>query len=171
MNPEEKLKKLFDQYFRGTHPELYDLGAVDVTFEDFSGSYRAKINIDFYKLIEDKIKVLAIKEIVDDFFDYFNVLRFGRYLVLFSNKDEWVKQVLNKKIKPLIRELDVEKRLHAIQFLPDTYSQGENEMKLIFKNDYSPFGWRDKYRYSKNLIKQVKELIEDLGYVDIRVTW
>jgi len=83
----------------------------------------------------------------------------------------WVKQVLNKKIKPLIRELDVEKRLHAIQFLTDRYGGTQNEMKLIFKHDYSHFGWRERHRYSSNLIQQVKELIKDLGYVDIRVTW
>ena len=71
-----------------------------------------------------------------------------------NGSDEWVKKVLNKTLKKLIRELPIGHLLHSIRFKP---SSGGGEITLVFKD-------RATYDGKRRMTEQTRELLTQLGY-------
>lgn len=78
---------------------------------------------------------------------------------IFKDFDDWGKNILNKKIKKKIKELDKKGIVRSIRFTP---SLTKSELKMSFKSD-TPYGERNTLR------NEVKTYLNDEGYKNIRV--
>lgn len=78
---------------------------------------------------------------------------------VFKDFNDWGKNVLNKKIKKKIKELDSKGIIRSIRFTP---SLTKSELKMSFKSD-TPYGERNTLR------NEVKTYLNDEGYKNIRV--
>jgi hypothetical protein len=70
--------------------------------------------------------------------------------------DEWVKGVLNKKIKKEIKTLPGKSALHSMKFNVNN-SQLRGEIKLVYSQNYR-YGYRDNFK------DELKKYLKDLGY-------
>lgn len=70
--------------------------------------------------------------------------------------DEWVKGVLNKKIKKEIKTLPGKSALHSMKFNVNI-SQLRGEIKLVYSQNYR-YGYRDNFK------DELKKYLKDLGY-------
>jgi hypothetical protein len=70
--------------------------------------------------------------------------------------DEWVKGVLNKKIKKEIKTLPGKSALHSMKFNVNN-SQLRGEIKLVYSQN-------DRYGYRDNFKDELKKYLKDLGY-------
>ena len=69
--------------------------------------------------------------------------------------DEWVKNVLNKKIKKEIKTLiPYSKNIHSIRFDVDG---GKADMKIIFKDDF-------RWNLRREVVSGIREYLTNLGY-------
>ena len=69
--------------------------------------------------------------------------------------DEWVKNVLNKKLKKEIKSLSPwSKYIHSIRFDVDG---GRSDMKIIFKDDF-------RWNLRKEVVVGIREYLTNLGY-------
>lgn len=78
---------------------------------------------------------------------------------VFKDFNDWGKNILNKKIKKKIKELDKKGIVRSIRFTP---SLTKSELKMSFKSD-TPYGERNALR------NEVKTYLNDEGYKNIRV--
>jgi hypothetical protein len=69
--------------------------------------------------------------------------------------DEWVKNVLNKKIKKEIKSLvPYAKNIHSIRF---DVEGGKANMKIVFKDDF-------RWNLRKEVVSGIREYLTNLGY-------
>jgi hypothetical protein len=69
--------------------------------------------------------------------------------------DEWVKNVLNKKLKKEIKSLSPwSKYIHSIRFDVDG---GRADMKIIFKDEF-------RWNLRKEVVSGIREYLTNLGY-------
>jgi hypothetical protein len=84
----------------------------------------------------------------------------GLDTVSFKGQEEWVKNILNKKIKKDIKQLPNANILHSIRFSV-TPNSGVSDLKLIFKDSYFSRGsWETK----RNFKTSVESYLENNGY-------
>jgi len=77
----------------------------------------------------------------------------------YLGQEEWVKNELNKYIKKKMKELPKSNLVHSVRFSSE-YTKPE--LKISFKDIA---GWNDR----KEIKKGIEKLLEDLGYVNIKV--
>jgi hypothetical protein len=81
--------------------------------------------------------------------------------VMFSGVEEWVKNVLNKKIKKEIKTLPSRGSLHSMKFNTNTNAI-RGEISLIYTRD----SW---YSNQNNFKDEFKQYLENLGYNPMRL--
>lgn len=126
---------------------------INVNFDDWL-KYPNKYNINEHNLTE------KLKKIFENFggVDFGNPAHGEVELTYnsFNDKgsDEWVKKVLNKKIKTEIRGLPLGRYLHSIRFKPNN---GGGEIGLVFKE-------RAGYDTKRKITSESIELLKRMGY-------
>jgi hypothetical protein len=129
-----------------------------------------KFNVDFLKMIvSDRQRHISPNNILHKLKQYlekFAAVEFGNpnYGQIDMNAndlnyvgvDEWVKTVLNKKIKKEIKELPSAKnKIHSIKFI---VGKGVADIKIVFKETVY------LYRAKKQIREDIEEYLKNLGY-------
>jgi len=142
---------------------------VSVNFqEDQPNRVRVRFDVDFEKMIKSQERYsLSSHTLLDKIKKYlknFLGVEFGNpaygEVDMESDKtnyvglDEWVKNVLNKKIKKEIKALLKPNPIHAIRF---EVNNGKATMKIVF-SDSAGFGTRG------NTMKEIRSYLEKEGY-------
>jgi hypothetical protein len=161
----EKYKKLLPYFVE--QAGLPDF--VSVIFqEDQPNRVKVRFDVDFEKMIKSQERyVLSSHNLLDKIKRYlknFLGVEFGNpaygEVDMESDKtnyvglDEWVKNVLNKKIKKEIKALLKPNPIHAIRF---EVNNGKATMKIVF-SDSAGFGTRS------NTIREIRSYLEKEGY-------
>ena len=133
-------------------------------------SLRFIVNIDFPKMIKSKdinyTDSFQVQQKFRKFLEKNFGITFGRvidgnlsiggYITNYEGKDEWIKNVFNKQIKPAIKKLPHANDLHSVKFIP-TSDGYKSEMKIASK----------KWTYGGELRNEIRELLKSMGYNDL----
>ena len=161
----DKYKKMLSHFFeKNKIPEYSSLDII----ENEPNKVLLKFKVDFPKMITSEttnslIKPDSILYELKKFLKDYGGAEFGNPIygqvdmksskIEYLKLDDWVKNVLNKKLKKEIKTLPGGNSIHAIRFEP--YSDGAT-MKLNFKDSFS--GSRSK------MVSSVKEYLASQGY-------
>lgn len=165
----EKYKKALP--FVGEHLDISKNVKIEFS-EDTPNRVFVDVTVDFPKYITDpnsrKIDKYDLKTDIKNFLSgYLGVefgnpsygavdLNYGKFE--FIGIEDWVQNVLNKKIKKDIKQLPNSKILHSIRFIiPDSDIP---YIKLIFKDIWDSQIWRDRLKFKNS----VKQYLEKEGY-------
>jgi hypothetical protein len=162
----EKYKKLLSHFFEGIN--MPDYVSLDIQENEPNKVY-LKFSADFQKMITDQesgrsINPDTILFKLKDFLKNYGGVEFGNPIygevqmraskLEYIGLDEWVKKVLNKKLKKEIKVLPHGNWIHSIRFEP--YA-GSAEMKIIFKDDF-------RYNLRNKVLSDIKEYLTSQGY-------
>jgi hypothetical protein len=162
----EKYKKLLSHFFEGIN--MPDYVSLDIQENEPNKVY-LKFSADFQKMITDQesgrsINPDSILFKLKDFLKNYGGVEFGNPIygevqmraskLEYIGLDEWVKKVLNKKLKKEIKALPHGNWIHSIRFEP--YG-GSAEMKIIFKDDF-------RYNLRNKVLSDIKEYLTSQGY-------
>ena len=162
----EKYKKLLSHFFEGIN--MPDYVSLDIQENEPNKVY-LKFSADFQKMITDQesgrsINPDSILFKLKDFLKNYGGVEFGNpnygevqmraSKLEYIGLDEWVKKVLNKKLKKEIKVLPHGNWIHSIRFEP--YA-GSAEMKIIFKDDF-------RYNLRNKVLSDIKEYLTSQGY-------
>ena len=162
----DKYKKLLSHFFEGIN--MPDYVSLDIQENEPNKVY-LKFSADFQKMITDQesgrsINPDSILFNLKEFLKNYGGVEFGNPIygevqmraskLEYIGLDEWVKKVLNKKLKKEIKALPHGNRIHSIRFEP--YG-GKAEMKIIFKDDF-------RYNLRNEVLSDIKEYLTSQGY-------
>lgn len=141
---------------------------VKVSFEELNPySVKLKSEVNYPELLKDResetFSAESYRRKFQDFVENFLGVEIGNPIhgqldldnssTELVGADTWVKNVLNKQIKPMIKQTELGKKIKAIQFKPHSRT---SEMKVIFNTN----SWGGR----SDVMKKIKEIIEELGY-------
>ena len=170
----DKYKKMLSHYFeRNKIPEYSSLDII----ENEPNRVFLKFKVDFPKMVTSEttnssIKPDSILYELKKFLEDYGGAEFGNPIygqvemrsspIEYLKLEDWVKNVLNKKLKKEIKMLPGGSWIHAIRFEPHS---GGATVKLNFKDSFT--GSRSK------VVSTVKEYMESQGYNTevLKVTW
>lgn len=173
----EKFKKHLDFFIKKAGvPDIYEIKLseespykVRITFETSFEKYLKNNFNNRYAIFYNKISSFIN--------DYLGIRSgnplYGDLHVDFSHEvygaDEWVKNILDKKIKKYIKnEIPEGKEIKSIRFKPSTESKSELMITMSTMNKFSKIG-EEPYNRNDSLRTSVKKYLNDLGYVNIDV--
>ena len=133
-------------------------------------SIRFIVNIDFPKMIKSKdinyTDSFQVQQKFRKFLEKNFGITFGRvidgnlsiggYITNYEGKNEWIKNVFNKQIKPAIKKLPHSNELHSVKFIPSSDGY-KSELKIASK----------KWTYGGELRNEIRELLKSMGYNDL----
>jgi hypothetical protein len=141
--------------------------------EEIPYDVRVKLYIDYPSYLKDGDSQLVshklerkFKEMIEDYLgvDFGNPVHGNVALNFFTvaeNRDEWVKEVLNKEIKKHIKEMPGGKYVHSIRFEPSI--SGSSQLRIVYKDSAS------RHIHQWEFLRNVREYIQGLGYHKIDV--
>lgn len=137
----------------------------EISFENHLKTNFGKIHGRFsnkiISFINDYLGIKSGSPLYGDIDVYFTTEIYGT--------DEWVKNILDKKIKKYIKnEIPEGKEIKSIRFKPSTTSNSELMMTMSTSNKFSKHG-EEPYNRNDSLRESVKNYLNDLGYVNIDV--
>lgn len=162
----DRYKKLLSHFFSKIN--MPDYVSLDIQ-ENEPNKVHLKFSADFQKMIMDQNPIISINpdrilSELKDFLKNYGGVEFGNPVygevqmrtsnLEYVGLDEWVKKVLNKKLKKEIKALPHGNWIHSIRFEP--YA-GTADMKIIFKDDF-------RYNLRSKVLSDIKEYLTSQGY-------
>ena len=162
----DKYKRLLSHFFDSIN--IPDYVSLDLQ-ENEPNKVFLNFSADFQKMITDQESGRSINPDnilfkLKDFLKNYGGVEFGNPVygevqmraskLEYDGLDEWVKKVLNKKLKKEIKMLPHGNWIHSIRFEP---YDGKAEMKIIFKDDF-------RYNLRSQVLSSIKDYLTSQGY-------
>ena len=163
----EKYKKVLSHFFENR--QLPDYVTISLV-EDQPNKVSMKTDVDFQKMVmSDEFRRINTSNILHDlktFLSDFANVEFGNPVygqvsltpdnINYIGIDEWIKKVLNKKLKKEIKETipNAARGIHSIRF--EVFS-GKAQMKIVYKDSV---GWNTRSGITNN----IRQYLTNLGY-------
>lgn len=94
---------------------------------------------------------------------YFPQVDFSINAVEYKDFDKYIKTVVNKEIKPRIKEIDTSKCLHSLVFrVRNSHYQKEVQIYPRFRDKYPCYSWNKK----NNLESEIRGILKEYGWIN-----
>jgi hypothetical protein len=116
---------------------------------------RVKGNSNIVNKLESRINMFVKR--------YFTQVDFSINSVEYKDFDKYIKTVVNKEIKPRIKEIDTSKCLHSLVFrVRNSRYQKEVQIYPRFRDTYPCYTWSKK----SHLESQIKNILREYGWIN-----
>lgn len=149
------------------YPEWLSFRIPESVVDIRGGTIRITPVIDLYEFLRVKGNsrtVNSLESRINMFVKrYFPQVDFSINAVEYKDFDKYIKTVVNKEIKPKIKEIDTSKCLHSLVFrVRKSHYQREVQIYPRFRDTYPCYSWSKK----SHLESEIRSILRDYGWLN-----